>query len=118
MSESLAPGAAVDALALALPMEPLPADEVRSGAPLAGYAVLGGVGADGGLELGVWSMTEGVATDVEVDEVFVVLAGSATVEIEGVAEPLALHPGVVVRLGTGMRTVWTVHERLRKLVVS
>ena len=109
----------MDALEVALEMAPLPADEVTAGSPSAGYAVLGHIGVGGdALEVGVWEMTDGTATDVEVDEVFVVLAGSATVEIEGIATPLELNPGTVVRLSAGMRTVWTVHERLRKFVVS
>ena len=115
----LQPGSVTDALAVALEMAPLPAHEVLAGAPLAGYAVLGHIGVgDDALEVGVWEMTEGTATDVEADEVFVVLAGSATVEIEGVATPLELNPGTVVHLSAGMCTVWTVHEALRKFVVS
>lgn len=119
MSEQLDPGAVVDARAVPLELEPLPPEEVRSGAPLAGYSVLGRLGgSEDALEIGVWEMTEGAATDVEVDEVFVVLVGSATVVIEGAAAPIELAPGSVVRLTTGMRTIWTVHERLRKLVLS
>ena len=115
----LRPGVAVAALATAIDLEPLPADEVLEGAPLAGYTVLGELPIEGGVvEVGVWEMTEGVATDVEVDEIFLVLSGSATVVIEGVASPLELSPGVVVRLEAGMRAVWTVHERLRKLSIG
>ena len=45
---------------------------------------------------------------VEADEVFVVLAGSATLEFEEPPlPPVELAPGVVVRLSAGMRTVWT-----------
>ena len=56
------------------------------------------------------------ATDVEVDEVFVVLSGSATVEGVGV-EPIELVPGSTVTLAAGMRTIWTVRETLRKIYV-
>ena len=35
------------------------------------------------LAIGVWEHSPGVSTDVEVDEVFVVLAGRATIEVEG-----------------------------------
>jgi uncharacterized cupin superfamily protein len=104
----------VNALTVALQHEPLPAEQVVSGTPTTGSLVLE-ERADG-TEVGVWEMTPGVATDVEVDELFVVLSGSATVE--GVAEhPLELAPGSTVRLSAGMRTTWTVHETLRKIYV-
>lgn len=103
----------MNALTVALVHEPLPADQVVSGSPTAGSLVLG---ERDGREVGVWEMTPGVATDVEVDEVFVVLTGSATVE--GVEdEPIELGPGSTVTLTAGMRTTWTVRETLRKIYV-
>lgn len=103
----------MNALTVALVHEPLPADQVVSGAPTTGSLVLD---ERDGREIGVWEMTPGVATDVEVDEVFVVLTGSATVE--GVEdEPIELGPGSTVTLTAGMRTVWTVRETLRKIYV-
>lgn len=69
---------------------------------------------DGRLVTGVWQITPGVVTDVEADEVFVVLAGRATVEIEDGAT-LELRPGDVGVLRAGDRTVWRVHETLRKV---
>ena len=57
--------------------------------------------------------------DVEADEVFVVLAGDATVEFEDPAlPPIELRPGSIVRLDEGMRTVWTVRETLRKVYIA
>ena len=104
----------IDALTVALDHEPLPAEQVVSGSPTTGSLVLE-ERADG-TEVGVWEMTPGTATDVEVDELFVVLAGSATVT--GIAEdPLVLAPGSVVTLVAGMRTTWTVRVTLRKLYV-
>jgi uncharacterized cupin superfamily protein len=101
----------VNALTVTLVHEPLPADQVVSGSPTTGSLVLD---ERDGREIGVWEMTPGVATDVEVDEVFVVLSGSATVE--GVeAEPLELGPGSTVTLRAGTRTTWTVRETLRKI---
>jgi uncharacterized cupin superfamily protein len=103
----------VNALTVTLVHEPLPADQVVSGSPTTGSLVLD---ERDGREIGVWEMTPGVATDVEVDEVFVVLSGSATVE--GVeAEPLELGPGSTVTLTAGTRTTWTVRETLRKIYV-
>jgi len=101
----------LNALTIALDHEPLPADQVVSGSPTTGTLVLDDTD---GRELGIWEMTPGTATDVELDEVFVVLAGSATVT--GIADdPVELGPGSVVHLTAGMRTTWTVRETLRKL---
>ncbi|MFS2280476.1 cupin domain-containing protein [Microbacterium sp. OR21] len=101
---------------LALPSEPIDEAQVRGGAPRAGHVVLDEAG---GRSIGVWEHTPGVSTDVEADEVFVVVAGSATLEFEHPAlPPVELRPGTVVRLDAGMRTVWTIHETLRKVYVA
>ena len=71
----------------------------------------------GDTEIGVWSIDVGVARDTEVDEVFVVLSGRASVTVEG-SPTLELGPGSAVRLNAGDRTTWVVHEPLRKLYVS
>ena len=105
----------VDALALSLEHEAVPAERVDAGSPTTGYLALGEVG---GAELGVWEMTVGAMRDVEVDEVFVVLAGSATVAFDDGRAPLELAPGTLARLSEGDATVWTVRETLRKLVLS
>lgn len=70
-----------------------------------------------GGELGLWEAAPGVETDTEVDEVFVVLAGAATVEVEG-GPTLELRPGSACRLHAGDRTTWTVTETLRKLYLA
>ena len=59
-------------------------------------------------------MTEGTVTDVEEDELFIVVAGRATVEVEGGAT-LELAAGTLGILDRGARTTWTVHETLRKV---
>ena len=110
----LPPGVLVDAAGATLAHEPLPAGQVVAGSPTTGVLVLD---ERDGREIGVWEMTPGTATDVEVDEVFVVLAGRARVEFEG-APSIELAPGAVVRLAAGMRTTWTVHETLRKVYLS
>jgi uncharacterized cupin superfamily protein len=69
---------------------------------------------DGRVLRGVWEITPGVVTDVEADELFVVLSGRATVEIEG-GPTLELEPGTAGVLRAGDRTVWRVHETLRKV---
>ena len=113
MTGLLSPGLLVQATAITLQHEPTPTDQITAGTPTTGFVVL----ADGPPEIGVWEMTAGTATDVEVDEVFVVLAGRATLVI-GSADPIELVPGSVVQLVAGMVTSWTVHETLRKIYVT
>ena len=69
---------------------------------------------DGRIIRGVWQITEGTVTDVEADELFVVVSGKATVAVEG-GPTLELAPGVLGVLARGARTTWTVHETLRKV---
>ncbi|WP_349426269.1 cupin domain-containing protein [Microbacterium sp. LWS13-1.2] len=106
------PGIVTDAAALALALDSLPAEQVVEGSPRTGYIELTDA-------IGVWEHTPGVSTDVETDEVFVVLSGSATVSFDDPAlEPIELRAGAVVRLTAGMRTVWTVRETLRKVYIA
>lgn len=110
------PAVVTDAASLELDLAPLPADQVVQGSPATGFAELGGFG---GTELGVWEHTPGASTDVEADEVFVVLSGSATVAFDDpTPEPIELRPGSIARLTAGMRTVWTVRETLRKVYIA
>ena len=74
------------------------------------------LGSAGDREIGIWEIEPGVTTDVEVDEVFIVLAGSATISVDGQPDVL-IGQGDVVRLDEGTATTWTVHERLRKVYV-
>lgn len=104
----------VDATALSVPLDAVDERQVRSGRPAAGAVELGTVA---GLEVGVWEHTAGTSTDVENDEVFVVLTGRATVEVDG-GPTLELNPGSVGFLDAGARTTWTVHEPLRKVYVA
>lgn len=69
---------------------------------------------DGRIVRGIWRITEGVVTDVEQDELFVVIEGRATIEVEG-GPTLEVAPGDVCVLERGARTTWTVHEALRKV---
>lgn len=109
-------GRVTDASRLALDQEPVPEGQVVAGTPATGHAVL--EEAAGGT-IGVWEMTPGAMRDVEADEVFVVLAGDATVEFDDPAvSAIELVPGAIVRLEAGMRTVWTVRETLRKVYVT
>ena len=71
-----------------------------------------------GLRSAVWEMTPGVMNDVEVDEVFVVLSGSATVQFATGSPTIQLGPGDLVRFAAGAETVWTVTETLRKVYLT
>ena len=92
----------------------VPADQSVAGRPRTGSVELGTLGE---VEVGIWEMTEGTMTDVESDEIFVVLCGRATVEFADGTAPLTL-PGDVARLAAGARTTWTVTERLRKVYLT
>jgi uncharacterized cupin superfamily protein len=106
----------VVALAIDLVHEPVPVEQVVAGEPMTGYAPLDE--GDAG-EIGVWEMTPGAMQDTEVGEVFVVVAGSATVDFIDPARPsIELVPGSVVKLQAGMQTVWTVRETLRKVFIE
>ncbi len=96
-----------------LDADELDAAQVLEGTPRVSSRVLR-ASADGSVETGVWEHTAGVSSDVEAEEVFVVVSGSATVEIER-GPTLELSPGVVGAFAGGERTVWRVRETLRKL---
>ena len=103
----------VHAARLALPLEPVPPEKSQAGAPRAGAVTVPAVA---GLAAGVWEHTAGTSTDVEVDEVFVVLSGRATIEVEG-GPTLEVGPGDLGVLEAGARTRWVVHQDLRKVFV-
>ncbi len=113
--------AAFDALGLALDPSPLDAAQVLAGTPETASRQLtagpGGGSTGAAWEVGVWEHTVGTSTDVEADEVFVVLSGRATVEVEG-GPRLELSPGTVGLLAAGARTTWRVHQTLRKVYLA
>lgn len=92
--------------------EPLDPEQIVSGAP----EVTGKVvwqSPDGRQIRGIWQITPGVVTDTEADEMFVVISGSATIQVQD-GPTLAVGPGDMAVLRAGDRTTWTVHETLRK----
>lgn len=105
----------VHAAELFVEHEPVAPDQVAGGQPRTG---VGRLGMFGDREIGVWEMTPGVMTDLEADEVFVVLSGSATVEFTDGSPALQLRTGDVVRLAEGAQTTWTVTETLRKVYLT
>jgi uncharacterized cupin superfamily protein len=82
----------------------------------AGATSAAAVGMLGDVEVGLWEITPGTVTDVEEDEVFVVLSGSGTVRFAD-GEEIRLAPGSLVRLHAGEETTWEIHETLRKVYV-
>lgn len=87
--------------------DPLDPAQIVSGTPVTSVAEL-----DEGR--GIWEITPGVVTDVERDEIFVVLSGRASIAVEG-GETVEVGPGDVCLLPEGAKTTWTVHETLRKV---
>lgn len=108
-------GAVVNAAELTLLHSPVPAEQVLDGAPSASAAALGTFA---GQEVGVWEHTPGTSTDVEADELFIVLAGQATVHFVDEERTVHLSAGSVMQLFAGQRTEWTVTETLRKVYVA
>lgn len=98
-------------------LQPLDAGE---GAPPTRWAEIGPLfpGSGASPTFGVWEMEPGVAIDTEEDEVFVVLAGEATIAFLDTGVDLAIRAGDLVRLAAGSRTRWTVSETLRKLYIA
>ncbi|MFK0289678.1 cupin domain-containing protein [Streptomyces sp. NPDC090442] len=92
--------------------EPLAPEQIVSGDPVVTGKVLW-ESPDGRQIRGIWQITPGVVTDAEANELFVVVSGRATIEVEG-GQVLEVGPGDACVLREGDRTRWTVHETLRK----
>ncbi|WP_433371941.1 cupin domain-containing protein [Actinoplanes sp. CA-142083] len=91
------------------------AGDVVSGAPTLGTTAVTELG-DSGVEIGVWEMSVGAVRDVEIDEVFLVLEGSATITVDG--SSVTVGAGDLVRLTVGTATTWEVTSPLRKLYIA
>jgi uncharacterized cupin superfamily protein len=100
-----------DALAVALDATPLDADKCPDGPLATGMAVLAQTES---VEVGVWEHPVGRSTDIEADEVFVVLSGRGRVLLDD-GTSLELAPGTVGVLEAGTATTWIVAEPLRKV---
>jgi uncharacterized cupin superfamily protein len=94
-------------------LDPQPSHAILAGSPSVSARELCR-SVDGRVERGVWEITAGVVRDVEADELFVVVSGRATIEIEG-GPTLEVGPGCVAVLPEGARTIWHIHETLRKV---
>ena len=124
--------AVVSATTFNVELEPVSASDTLSGSPSQGFVRLGALvpspaegAAEELAEVGIWELTAGVVTDTEVAEVFVVISGSATIELLEVpgdpaasGQQLSVSAGDVVRLVAGTKTRWTVAERIRKIYIA
>lgn len=114
----LEPFQPLDVAALDVARAPVADGLLLEGDPRTGFADVAVVG---GATVGIWEMTAGSMRDIETDEVFVVVAGEATVELIGedgeVARTIELRAGSLCRLETGMLTRWHVPEALRKVYI-
>jgi uncharacterized cupin superfamily protein len=99
--------------------EVVPAEQSVAGEPTTAAKELGEIF---GVEFGLWEMSAGTMTDIEAEELFVVLSGSATVQVHAVngfaAAELVLRPGTVCHLSEGMHTTWILDAPLRKLYLA
>ena len=66
------------------------------------------------LKTGIWIHPIGISTDIEVDEVFVVIEGKGRVVLKD-GTVLILFPGVVGTLLSGEETRWEIDEPLKKV---
>ena len=109
------PNTAVHAATVDLSRQHVPADPAVTDGAKTGTLALADFD---GLEVGIWEMTPGAMTDVEVEELFIVLSGSATIEFADGSPTLEVGAGDVVRLAAGAETLWTVTETLRKIYLT
>lgn len=115
----------VRGITVAVETEAVPAEDVVSGTPRQGTLELGSIG---GAETGIWELRGGTVTDTEIDEIFVVLSGGASIELlsepgvelaEGISpRVIEVGPGDVMRLVAGTRTRWTVTDHIRKVYIA
>lgn len=121
MSAELLPdgqNAAVAALSAAVALEAVPEEDTVEGDPQQGVTELGSIA---GAETGIWELRAGVVTDTEVDELFVVLSGEATIELlsgDEAGREITVRTGDVMRLVGGTRTRWTVRDHIRKIYIA
>ena len=105
--------AAFDAVTAELRYADLPAEKCPAGPVSTGVTMLAATDA---LEVGVWEHPVGTSTDVETDEVFVVLSGRGRVTLDD-GRVLELSPGIVGVLAAGTATTWEIDEPLRTVWV-
>lgn len=119
----------VHGLEVSLELEAVDETAVVAGEPRQGILALGLLGSTqdaAPIEAGIWELRAGTVTDVEAEEIFIVLSGGATIELLKVPEGRSgqqgqrfkVKPGDVMRLAAGTRTRWTVPDHIRKVYIT
>lgn len=96
-------------------LSPVPAEEVDYGSPRQGSVELGRLG---NVETGIWELRDGAVFDIEVDELFVVISGSATIKLLDEGRSVEVKTGDVMRLTAGTKTRWIVKDHIRKIYLA
>jgi uncharacterized protein len=86
-------------------------DGVLAGNPVTSSAVLL---SDDKVRYGIWQITPGTSVQFATAGMFVVLSGRATIAVDG-GPTFDIGPGDVSIWDGGERTIWTVHETVRKV---
>lgn len=105
----------IAAVSTEVELEAVPAEEVEAGTPSQGIVELGEIG---GCEAGIWELRSGTVTDTEVDELFIVLSGSAVIELLDDGSRVTVKAGDTMRLVAGTRTRWIVEDHIRKVYIA
>ncbi|MFD5224121.1 cupin domain-containing protein [Microbacterium sp. NPDC058342] len=105
----------VRARKVVVPLSPVPREDIVSGSPRQGSVELGTIG---DCTAGIWELQDGVVTDTEIDEVFVVISGGATIELLDEGRSVEVKAGDVMRLAAGTRTRWIVEDHIRKIYLA
>lgn len=98
-----------------VPLTPVDEARVDYGSPREGFVKLGTVGNS---SVGIWELRGGAVFDTEVDEVFVVISGSATIKLIDEGRSVEVKTGDVMRLTAGTKTRWITQDHLRKVYLS
>lgn len=98
-----------------VPLTPVPTEEVESGAPRQGVLELGSIA---GCTTGIWELRDGTVVDTEIDEVFIVISGGATIHLLDEGRSVEVNAGDVMRLTAGTRTRWEVPDHIRKVYIA
>lgn len=98
-----------------VPLLPVPDAEVDYGSPRQGEVVLGSLDT---VEAGIWELRDGAVIDTEVDEVFVVISGGATIKLLDEGRSVEVKTGDVMRLIAGTKTRWIVKDHIRKVYLA
>jgi len=108
--------AKISVAAASLKPDVIASKDIISGSPRAGDLVFS-KSEDGRETRGIWSCTPGsFHWTFDTDETAIILQGAVAVRLED-GTALELKPGDLACFSRGAKTVWTVHETLRKVYV-